>query len=168
MINYKEKYLKYKKKYLKIRKMFGGSGLPTKKVDTYDKVLLNIENFNSPGAEEKIKKEIQEDDEKLAQMKKNVEEANKKEEQLRLNDERMDIEYDNSANDKVRTQEMEAVRHAVLPLAVLDEIFAKGGLEKTRVKGKYKSNNSNSNKNSLLFGGGILIAAITSVVLLLK
>ena len=81
---------------------------------------------------------------------------------------RMDIEYDNSANDEVRTQEMEAVRHAVLPLAVLDEIFAKGGLEKTRVKGKYKSNNSNSNKNSLLFGGGILIAAITSVVLLLK
>ena len=211
MINYKEKYLKYKKKYLKIRKMFGGSGsgLPIKKVATYDNVpqeefdpikpysipsdplfqdprkrIVDIvddekeeimqENVNR--ANEEVKKQLRLDDERIR--------LEKVEEQLRLDDEgmrlekvaqenklydeRMDIEYDNSANYKVRTQEMEAVRHAVLPLAVLDEIFAKGGLEKTRVKGRYKSNNSNSNKNSLLFGGGILIAAITSVILLLK
>ena len=145
MINYKEKYLKYKKKYLKIKKMFGGSGsgMPPKKKDLKKDLLLEFGFFNSPEAEKKIKEEIEEDNEKLAEMEDAVNSANKKEAEK------------NKLYDKIQ-EEKELADFEFLSR------LKKGTVE-------YPNNsNSEENNNYLLVGSGILFATITSVILLLK
>ena len=157
MINYKEKYLKYKKKYLKIKKMFGGSGsgMPPKKKDL-EEDPLKIGNFNSPGAEKKIKEEIEEDNEKLAEMEDAVNSANKKEAEKNKLYDKIQAEK-NKLYDKIKIQEEKE-----LPAFEFLSRLKKGTVE-------YPNNsNSEENNNYLLVGSGILFATITSVILLLK
>ena len=158
MINYKEKYLKYKKKYLKIKKMFGGSGsgMPPKKKDLKKDLLLEFGFFNSPEAEKKIKEEIEEDNEKLAEMEDAVNSANKKEAEKNKLYDKIQAEK-NKLYDKIKIQEEKE-----LPAFEFLSRLKKGTVE-------YPNNsNSEENNNYLLVGSGILFATITSVILLLK
>ena len=160
MINYKEKYLKYKKKYLKIRKMFGGSGsgLSTKKVPTYDKVPLNMFDPIKPYS---IKGDplFQDPRKRIV----DIEEDNKK---LKMVDAEPpdDWRYDEAL---LRLDKQLAKLEGNPEILKIDGKPPEEKPDLNRFGRKYNKDNKN-NKDTLLFGGGILIAAITSVVLLLK